>query len=329
MKRSSISMILLVLLASSLSAQSPQESARVDSTFLTESGKKVRFQGELGASDLSGELRAEALSDDRLPRGYGWETLRDWKEGDLRPAPLVEDGRVRSEFFSLEYPTAFRTLVALSFLEYTDFVYFTILERLGWSLDRVVPLETCWDPAAYRKHWDLPWWVPGVVRDGKILVQPMSMLMSRGLAMETLTHLYVELLLREKTQARLPDWFIYGAGAFFGDEGWVLEGQVEVLQRNYEIRCEQGTMIRDLNLHRDPAVIAAGADDEDARCRSRIAYWRAFRLMQNILLQEGQKTFAAMVDSMESDPALDFEAALQAHYGMSLTELVSKHEPWN
>jgi hypothetical protein len=218
--------------------------------------------------------------------------------------------------------------------EYADYAYFAIKDRLGWELPggELIPVSTPLDLKTYGNRFGLPWWAPGDVQDGRIVLEPISVITSRKIAMECFIHYYLEWQLRERTGDRIPYWFMYGAGAYFGAEGWVLKGQVEVLAPEFEIEVDQATMIRDLEIFRDRELMMREVEQpgvlEMERHRSRFAYWRAFRLLENIMIGEGLKPFKAAVAAMEADPELSFEAAVAEHYGKSLAALVTEHQPW-
>ena len=336
MKRLILTMIPIALLAAPALAQDDGH-AHVDTTFVTEEGTTLRYRGVLPAVEQpGGPERVESMAqDDRVPLGYGFRTLRLWKEGDPRPEPEVSETRVGSEFVELDYAGPYvPETTALSMAEFADYAYFGIKDRLGWELPggKRMPMAIPFDLKFYGKDYGLPWWVPGDVRDGQVIIQPISVVTSRGIAMEAVIHYYVEWQLRERTGDRIPYWFLYGAGAYFGAEGWVLKDQAEVLKGTYDIEIGHDTMVRDLEIFRDGELMMQEVETpgilEDERCRSRLAYWRAFRLVENIMSVEGLKPFKAMTAAMESDANLSFADAVQAGYGKSLEALLNEHKPW-
>jgi len=337
MKRTVPTITLLLLTASLAAAQDDHSHAVVDTTIVTEEGTTLRFKGVLPTVDKPGSPeRVEAMTtDDRVPVGYGFRTLRLWKEGDPRQAPVVEETRIVTEFLDFDYAGPYvPENTALSMAEYADYAYFALKDRLGWELPggERMKLSISLDLKRYGREHGLPWWVPGDVRDGVILIQPISVITSRGIAMEAMIHYYLEWQLRKRTGDRIPYWFHYGVGAYFGAEGWVLKDQAEVLKGTYDVEIDHDTMVRDLELFRDRELMMKEVDTpgilEDERCRSRLAYWRAFRLLENIMSGEGLKPFGAMVADMESDADLSFEDAVARHYGKSLETLLNEHKPW-
>ncbi len=305
----------------------------VDSTFVNEDGVTLRFKGVLPPEDAPGsEERLRAWTpDDRVPFGYGFKTLRLWKEGDPRPGPQVSETQVVTEFVDLHYAGPYVPRdVALVMAEFADYAYFGIKERLGWDIEGPFPLVMPLDLAHYGSEMGLPWWVPGDVQDDCVVLQPISVITSRGMAQQALTHYYVEWQLRRRTGDRIPYWFLYGAGAFFGDEGSVLEGQVVVL-RDRDLAIDQATMIRDLEIFRDRELMLREVETpgilEEERLASRVAYWRAFRLVRDIMIGEGLGPFKETVAAMEADPALSFEAAVERCYGTPLIDLVAVYDP--
>ncbi len=332
MNRISLALLALACLAAAAWAQ--DEPAVVDTTFVSEEGTVLRVRGQLPAIDMpGGKERAEALPhDDRVPLGYGWQTVRAWKEGDLRPRPEEGEGFVRTEFFDLRYSRSVPPLAAKAFVEYGDFVHFAIKDRLGWTVEEPALLAVPLDGKSYTRRYGLPWWIPGDVRGDTMVVQPISAITSRGIAMETLTRIYVEWQLRQRTGDRLPYWFLYGAGAHLGGEGWILEDQVNALVEEYEIEIDQQTMIRDLEIFRDSALMLEELESpgslEEERCRSRLAFWRAYKLAENILIREGQAAFGKLVAAMAADPALGFDEAARQTYGKGVDALVAEHAPW-
>jgi hypothetical protein len=332
-----LALLLLALAALLQGAPSSQEfsapeSTWVDTTIVTEQGDVIRYRGPL--SGITGKPSAEEMAerDDRVPVGYGWNSLRAWAEGDPRPEPTFEQGVVITEFVHLNYSPSLRPGVGKAFAEYWDYIYYAIHERLGWTLDAPVPVRVPLAAKDYGREYGLPWWIPADVQDGVIVSQPISMITSRGIAMESLTHAYVEWQLRRKTEDRMPYWFLYGAGAYLGAEGWILQNQAEILAGEYDIHVDQATMIRDLEIFRDRELMMKAVESpgvlEDERCRSRLAFWRAFSLVQNIMVKEGLNDFKALVDAMSAAPELSFENAVRQVYDMSVDELVAKHEPW-
>ena len=99
--------------------------------------------------------------------------------------------------------------------------------------------------------------------------------------------------------------------------------------RNLDI--DMATMIRDLEMFRDRELMMREVETpgilEEERLASRIAYWRAFRLVRDLMTGEGLGPFKAAVAAMEADPALSFADAVQRHYGKSLDALVAAYGP--
>lgn len=308
--------------------------AVVDTTITTPEGMILRYKGVLPPEDAPGSAeRVEQLiaPDDRVPFGYGFKSLRLWKEGDPRPAPQVSETRVITEFVDLQYAGPYVPREnALAMAEFADYTYFGIKDRLGWELDAPFPLVMPLDLDHWGSESGLPWWVPGDVQADRVVLQPISVITSRGMAQQCLTHYYVEWQLRRRTGDRLPYWFLYGAGAFFGDEGKILQGQVEVLG-DRELDIDFATMTRDLEIFRDRALMMREVETpgilEEERLASRVAYWRAFRLVRDLMLGEGIGPFKALVAAMEADPALSFADAVQRHYGKSLDALIAAYSP--
>ena len=305
----------------------------VDSTFVNEDGVTLRFKGVLPPEDAPGgaERVGAWTPDDRVPFGYGFKTLRLWKEGDPRPGPQVSETHVVTEFVDLHYAGPYVPAeVALVMAEFADYTYFGIKERLGWDIEAPFPLVMPLDLAHYGSDMGLPWWVPGDVQDERVVLQPISVITSRGMAQQALTHYYVEWQLRRRTGDRIPYWFLYGAGAFLGDEGSLLEGQVVVL-RDRNLAIDQATMIRDLEIFRDRELMMREVETpgilEEERLASRIAYWRAFRLVRDLMIGEGLGPFKETVAAMEADPALSFETAVEHCYGTRLADLVAVYDP--
>ena len=142
----------------------------VDSTFTNQEGITLRFKGVLPPEDAPGspERVAAWTPDDRVPFGYGFRTLRLWKEGDPRPGPQVSETHVVTEFVDLQFAGPYVPVeAALAMAEFADYTYFGIKERLGWDLEAPFPLVMPLDLAHYGSEMGLPWWVPGDVRDGQ------------------------------------------------------------------------------------------------------------------------------------------------------------------
>jgi hypothetical protein len=308
--------------------------AVIDTTFKTENGQLLRFRGARTPVDQpAGAQRFEANRDDRVPLGYGWKSLSDWREGDPRPKPFFEPGRITTEFMDVHYHPGFEDNVAKTFAESGDFMYFAIKDRLGWTIDKPVTVIVARDMKEYAKLYGLPWWIPAEVRGDSILVEDFSAILGRGLILESITHSYAELLIRRKTGDRIPYWFIYGASAFLGGEGGILKNQADMFKPpQWNIQIDQATMIRDLEIFRDPTVALRDIDSPGKvtleMIHSRIAFWRAFKIVEDLMLKKGIASFKQLIASMEADPSLSFEAAVQKQYGMSVDALVAAHAPW-
>ncbi len=337
MKRSCLTILLLAVTAALPAAAQDNADAIVDTTFVNEEGQTLRYKGVMPSVDKpGGQERAEELAiDDRVPVGFGFRSLRLWKEGDPRRQPEISETHIVTEFVDLEYDGPYVPVnAALGMAEHADYAYFAIKDRLGWELPggEPMPVSTPLDLKTYGKRFGLPWWAPGDVRDGRIVLEPISVITSRKIALECFTHYYLEWQLRQRTGDRIPYWFLYGAGAYFGAEGWVLKIQAEALASVFDVYVDQATMIADLEIFRDRELMMREVERpgilEDERNRSRFAYWRAFSLVEGIMVGEGLKPFKATVAAMEADPELSFAAAVAAHYGKSLAALVDEHEPW-
>ncbi|MCP4545739.1 MAG: hypothetical protein GY835_04630 [bacterium] len=324
---------LLLVLALPVIAQEEENPAIVDTTLTLDDGTLIRYRGTLMAIDQpAGESRNEALRDERVPLGYGWDTVTTWREGDLRPQPITAPGRVTTEFIDLYYSKYIPERPGLNMAEYMDYAYHIVKDNLGWTLDAPLELWIPHDAKEYAKTYGLSWWLPGDMWQGGIVLEPIAMITARGIALEVLTRLYVEWQIRERTGDRLPYWFIYGAGAMFGGEGWILKGQVDALVGVVEIECDQATMIRDLELFRDREMMLREAEvpgtHEAERNRCRIAFWRSYRLAEKIILNEGVSTFRNVIQALEDDGDLSFASAVLKVYGKDIEQLISDNEPW-
>jgi len=321
------SLLILTLLAAGALAQDAE--TIVDTTYVTEDGIVVRYHGPLKPTDLSGMKKAEALADERVPLGYGWKSIRTWEPGDLRPEPLYTDSTLTTEWVELHHDVKCGKKVAGSFAEYMDYVHFGAEKKLGWTIDEPVIMKVAWTPEEYGARWGLPWWIPADLRGDTLVVEPISMITGRGIALESLSQVYIELLLRRKLDHRLPYWLLFGASAFLAEEEWILKGQIDVI--HHDIDIDQATMVHDLELFRHLGLkgkaseVPGGTNAE--REASRIAFWRAHELAEGIIVGESLAKFKTLVTEMEADPALDFERAAKAVYGKSVDELVAEYEP--
>jgi hypothetical protein len=318
---------LLLVLATSALAQNTEST--VDTSFVTDTGVTIRYQGELKPSDMSGMEKAIGMANEGVPLGYGWKSIRTWVPGDLRPEPIYTDTTLSTDWVELHHDIECGKKVAGSFAEYMDYVHYSVEEKLGFTINEPVRLTAAWTPEEYGSRWGLPWWVPCEVQDDGIVSQPIAMITGRGIARESLTHAYVELLLRRMTGDRLPYWVLYGAGAFLAEEEWILKGQVDVITEGLDIN--QATMIRDLELFRGLKLTGKASDLEGGTFvemkASRVAFWRAHELVEGIIVGESLRNFTTLILDMEADPELSFESAVEAVYGMSVNDLVAAYEP--
>jgi hypothetical protein len=316
----------LILLATGALAQTAE--TIIDTTYVTEDGVVVRYHGPLNPSELSGMPKALAMADDRVPLGYGWKSIRTWTEGDLRSEPIYTDTTLTTEWVELHHDADCGKKVAGNFAEFMDFVHYGTMSKLGMTLEEPVVLKVAWTADEYGEKWGLPWWVPGDVRDGFLVSQPIAMITGRGIAMESLTHIYVEMLLRRKTGDRLPYWFIYGACAFIAEAEWILKGQIDVIHEDLDISHD--AMKRDLELFRGLGLTGKASDvpggTDAERISSRIAYWHAHELMEGVIVGESLTKFKLLITEMEADASLDFESAVMAVYGKSVGELVTEYQ---
>ncbi len=318
---------LLAFLAAGALSQNTE--TLVDTSFVTDTGVTIRYQGELKPGDLSGMEKAVAMANEGVPLGYGWKSIRSWGSGDLRPEPVYTDTTLTTEWVELHHDIECNEKVAGNFAEYMDYVHYSLEEKLGFTINEPVRLSAAWTPEEYGSRWGLPWWMPCDVHEDGIVSQPIAMITGRGIARESLTHAYAELLFRRMTGDRLPYWLLYGAGAFLAEEEWILKGQVDVIMDGLNI--DQATMIHDLELFRGLKLTGKASDLEGGTFlemkASRIAFWRAHELVEAIIVGESLRSFTTLILDMEADPELSFESAVEAVYGMGVDELVATYEP--
>lgn len=121
---------------------------------------------------------------------------------------------------------------------------------------------------AYKKSTGRDWWYYSVIKGDSITFSPIFVLFKRGISPVAIPHEYYQWAIQKITRYGAPRWIEEGMASYLSGEGKIL------LDQMYEFKRGDISMT--------PERIEDVLQGEPARRESRIAYYRAYRMVEKL-----------------------------------------------
>jgi hypothetical protein len=158
----------------------------------------------------------------------------------------------------------------------------------------------------YKAWTGREWWFYSDIRADTLTLQPIFILVKRGLAHIAVPHEYHQWAIGRMTNYGAPRWLEEGIASYLAKEGKLLAGQI--LEFPEEARVMSPAQVEDILVK------------EETRQDSRIAYYHSFRMVKGIVDRYGEDKLKAMVLALADGQSLD--EACQKAFNVSEKEML-------
>jgi len=248
--------------------------------------KKEREVAESGTKQTGG---AESASDSAgLPypsnpslklQGAVLDSLRAKKKRfDITRDEYWEDegGVLANQYFEVWYPPG-RTTVTHAMYVFEELM--PARKKLGDFFGEAPrELLVIWcskDLDAYKRLVNREWWYYSEIKGDSMTFSPVYILFKRGISPIAIPHEYYQWAIRKITQNGAPRWLEEGMASSLSGEGEIL------LDEMYEFRQGDVSM--------SPVRIEEVLQGEEDRRDSRIAYYRCYRMVEQLIDKFGEE----------------------------------------
>jgi hypothetical protein len=160
----------------------------------------------------------------------------------------------------------------------------------------------------YQEQTGREWWYYAELRSDTLIFQPVYVLDKRGLASIAIPHEYYQWALGRLTNFTASRWLEEGVASYLSGEGDILRAQIG------EFPVETHPMT--------PARVDEVLIMEETKQDARIAYYHAYRMVENIVGDYGEDKLRALVLAMSD--GLDLDEACRQTFKMSYDDLVER-----
>jgi hypothetical protein len=224
---------------------------------------------------------------------------------------VINGGVMANAQIELHYPAnEIARYVAVKAFGYAKTAYEKVSEEIGRpAANKLVIIGTS-DLDEYRLITHKEWWNYGYVRGDTIYFEPLDIMMRRKIADVSIGQRIAQVALNLRSGGRIPPWLREAVASYVAGEGDILRIQMPEFQ--YENR----------NMYPSPQeiddAIVAGTDRGD----SRIAYYGAYRMLENLLVTHSMDNVMSFLDRLREGKTLD-EASQEA-FGIGYDALLDK-----
>lgn len=248
--------------------------------------KKEREVAERGTKQTGG---AESASDSAgLPypsnpslklQGVVLDSLRAKKKRfDITRDEYWEDegGVLANQYFEVWYPPG-RTTVTHAMYVFEELMPARkkLGEFFGEAPRELLVIWCSKDLDAYKRLVNREWWYYSEIKGDSMTFSPVYILFKRGISPIAIPHEYYQWAIRKITQNGAPRWLEEGMASYLSGEGEIL------LDEMYEFRQGDVSM--------SPVRIEEVLQGEEDRRDSRIAYYRCYRMVEQLIDKYGEE----------------------------------------
>jgi hypothetical protein len=223
----------------------------------------------------------------------------------------VTGGVMGDSQIEMHYPAAdYARQIALMTFKQLKKAYQRVDQEIGAPAERTVVVIGAADLDEYKVVTHKEWWYYGLIKGDTLYSEPFDVMLKRNIANVGYAQRFAQMALNRRSGGRIPVWMREAVATRVAGEGAIVKMQSE------EFRLAKQRI--DFSPQEIDRYIAEGTD----RYQSRISYFCAYRMLENLLAFSSMDNVYKFVDRLKEGSSLD--AASQAAFGMSYTALVDK-----
>lgn len=224
---------------------------------------------------------------------------------------VVRGGVMANRQIELHYPAAEadRFIAAKSF-GYLKRAYEAASREIGRpAADKLVAIGTA-DLDEYRLMTRREWWYYGVVTGDTIIFEPLDIMIKRSIAEQSIANRVAQAAINRRSGGRSPVWLREAVASRVANEEEILK--IQMPEFEHEGR----------NMNPSPEKIEEAIAEGIDRGDSRIAYYAAYRMLENLLARHSMDNVLSFFDRLREGKALD-EASAEA-FGLPYAALIDR-----
>ncbi|MDD4857025.1 MAG: hypothetical protein PHD74_02845 [Candidatus Krumholzibacteria bacterium] len=224
---------------------------------------------------------------------------------------VVNGGVMANAEIELHYPSSeIARYVAVKSFGYADAAYKKVEREIGKPAAGKLVLIGAADLDEYRLMTRKEWWFYGYVKGDTIIFEPFDILLKRSIAEAAIFNRIAQGAVNRRSGGKSPAWLREALASRIANEVEFLK--IQIPEMRYEGR----------NIDPSPeaveSAIAAGTDRGD----SRIAYYAAYRMLDNLLAKHSMDNVMSFLDRLKEGKTLD-EASREA-FGVAYKALIEE-----
>jgi len=268
------------------------------------------FMTLLGCGKEAKEEKKEEVSKEefRIPDSLlapiaGYNLTRD----DYHP---VRGGVMANDIIELHYPA--RTIarfIAVRSFGIAQSAYRKVAEEIGKPAEEKLVLIGTKDLDEYMLLTRKEWWYYGYIQGDTIYFEPFNILLKRGIADMAIMQKIAQLALIRRSGNRMPLWLREALASRIAGEGEVLKIQIEQ------------SRAAGWDVNPPPAKIEQDLADALDRSDTRVAFYAAYRMLENLLSSSSLEDVFEFIDKLQAGSTLN-EASREV-FGMNYDALLN------
>jgi hypothetical protein len=209
-------------------------------------------------------------------------------------------GVLANEFFEVWYPAG-RVTVTQGMYVFQELMPArkTFEEFFGTAPRELLVVRCSPDLDTYKAMTGRDWWYYSAIKGDSLTFAPLFIISRRGISDVALPHEYYQWAIRKITRDGVPRWLEEGIASYLAGEGDLLLNQM------YEFK--------DSDVSMTPEKIEMVLQSEEDRRESRIAYFRSYRMVKQLIGTYGEKPFKQAVLAIGEGSSLD-QACMKAFH---------------
>ncbi len=224
---------------------------------------------------------------------------------------VIKGGVMGNDQVEIHYPASdvARAIAVMTFGQVKD-AYEKVAKEIGRPADGTLVVIGAADLDEYRVVTHKEWWYYGFIKGDTLFSEPFDIMTKRNIANVGYAQRIAQIALNRRSGGRIPLWMREAVASRLAGEGAIIKMQSE------EFRLAKQRI--DFSPEEVEIAIAEGSD----RYKTRIAYYCAYRMLENLLANASMNDVYLFIDKLKEGSSLD--AASQAAFSMSYNALLDK-----
>jgi hypothetical protein len=224
---------------------------------------------------------------------------------------VIKGGVLGDDRFEIHYPPSdVARSIALMTFRWVKEAYEKVDKEIGRPAEGKVVVIGAADLDEYRVLTHKEWWYYGFIEGDTLYSEPFDIMLKRNIANVGYAQRIAQIALSRRSGGRIPLWMKEAIASRIAGEGAIIKMQSE------EFRLAKKQL--DFSPEEVDIAIAEGVD----RYKTRIAYFCAYRMLENLLAFSSMNDVYLFIDKLKEGSSLD--SASQAAFSMSYNALVDK-----